>query len=533
MLNTLMFAPPPESVVPASPASRSTSQRGSGSRASAASARGRLSDVLGLRDQVYRFVQSLTDSQAEWRRRAAVRLALLAEASREGAEEIAVHARAVATLCSDPESEVRGAALSLLQALAEAGQSTAVSIYAPQIFELLQDKDAIVRRQTTSLCWTMALNGCAAALASRTSQIVACLEAPNALRVTPLRVLGAMAAGGEARVVAHEAGQAIVRSLRSKSVAVSIAACDAVAAVVRAGCASTFRSGSVWSHADSWPIFETLIVILQDAPEPDAKLASALALQAFAGADSEILTALRSRFLRRLRNVACSIFGTKSHEIREAISSVVDELPLEEQQRDTEREDSVEDWSRSAELTATRGGSPDYARLRSRFLDRQDDLSDTSNYDERVVAPPPQRRRTSDWQANPRRRYLHSMRDRPPSGQSRRSDAPCPNGDCDPSCVICQQKLTGNEPATALPCGHAFHANCIQTWLGAHRGRTCPICRRRPSGAMLSGHMRSRSASPSDFFSIDDMDMSDLPDIPLRPLNISISWSRSVRPFNP
>ena len=41
-------------------------------------------------------------------------------------------------------------------------------------------------------------------------------------------------------------------------------------------------------------------------------------------------------------------------------------------------------------------------------------------------------------------------------------------------CSLCLEH--GSPVRTSLGCGHSFHADCIQSWLGG-RGSTCPLCR--------------------------------------------------------
>ena len=43
-------------------------------------------------------------------------------------------------------------------------------------------------------------------------------------------------------------------------------------------------------------------------------------------------------------------------------------------------------------------------------------------------------------------------------------------------CAICCEDLDGTSPVQ-LPCGHAFHAPCVKTWL-VTRSRRCPLCNR-------------------------------------------------------
>jgi len=47
----------------------------------------------------------------------------------------------------------------------------------------------------------------------------------------------------------------------------------------------------------------------------------------------------------------------------------------------------------------------------------------------------------------------------------------------DNTCSICLEPLTQNV-ATALPCGHRFHKDCIVNWLSRSQGK-CPNCKQR------------------------------------------------------
>lgn len=48
-----------------------------------------------------------------------------------------------------------------------------------------------------------------------------------------------------------------------------------------------------------------------------------------------------------------------------------------------------------------------------------------------------------------------------------------PGSDFDPACAICFNDLTQADAIGQLPCGHAFHAQCIDTWLA--QKRLCPF----------------------------------------------------------
>lgn len=43
-------------------------------------------------------------------------------------------------------------------------------------------------------------------------------------------------------------------------------------------------------------------------------------------------------------------------------------------------------------------------------------------------------------------------------------------------CVVCLENFVGEELLMGLPCGHAFHQQCIVVWLAAGR-HCCPVCR--------------------------------------------------------
>ncbi|GJN20714.1 hypothetical protein PR202_gb08124 [Eleusine coracana subsp. coracana] len=43
-------------------------------------------------------------------------------------------------------------------------------------------------------------------------------------------------------------------------------------------------------------------------------------------------------------------------------------------------------------------------------------------------------------------------------------------------CVVCISTCRDGEEVRRLPCGHAFHRDCVDRWLARCR-RTCPLCR--------------------------------------------------------
>mmetsp|Transcript_130316 Transcript_130316/g.377001 ORF Transcript_130316/g.377001 Transcript_130316/m.377001 type:complete len:126 (+) Transcript_130316:90-467(+) len=76
-------------------------------------------------------------------------------------------------------------------------------------------------------------------------------------------------------------------------------------------------------------------------------------------------------------------------------------------------------------------------------------------------------------------------------------------GSDDEVCGICQSAFEGVAPGIKYPgdecpvvfgkCGHAFHLQCVATWLNASR-QTCPICRRDWEYGASSDQRRAAAA---------------------------------------
>ena len=52
------------------------------------------------------------------------------------------------------------------------------------------------------------------------------------------------------------------------------------------------------------------------------------------------------------------------------------------------------------------------------------------------------------------------------------------SGDPYETCCICLDDFTDGDKLRILPCDHAYHSKCIDSWLVKHK-RICPQCRKR------------------------------------------------------
>ncbi|RLN41843.1 hypothetical protein C2845_PM01G41790 [Panicum miliaceum] len=53
-------------------------------------------------------------------------------------------------------------------------------------------------------------------------------------------------------------------------------------------------------------------------------------------------------------------------------------------------------------------------------------------------------------------------------------------------CCVCMSACRDGEEIRSLPCGHAFHRDCVDRWLARCR-RTCPLCRAHVGGGGAVG----------------------------------------------
>eukprot|EP00931_Biecheleriopsis_adriatica_P006471 TRINITY_DN10786_c0_g1_i1.p1 TRINITY_DN10786_c0_g1~~TRINITY_DN10786_c0_g1_i1.p1 ORF type:complete len:489 (+),score=94.16 TRINITY_DN10786_c0_g1_i1:68-1468(+) len=381
---------------------------------------------LGSRNQdlVYLHAQKLDDREAEWRRRAAERLAALAESSRSAAAGVAEHSSRLIRCCRDRNEDVRTAALSALEAVVQAGEGMAVTSFIPQIADSLDDGSSIVCRRAASLCGAIADAGFAVFIAYHAEKLVRCVELGDSIRVTPLRALASLATGGEARVVLECGMQAIWKCFSDKLRAVRIAALDAFTAVARGGVEDRLqhwcRSQAPGATGESFDnVLNKISKLFFDDKDIKSRLAAAGVLRALADLYREETQAYWDQHRDRFASAAEDMFGEEGWQLQELIAML---------------------------LRASQRRPQAWAPGSRRSMEEADEGTD-------------------------------SEEECSEAGQ-----------ECRLECSICRRSLARHGAAKALPCGHTFHEHCVDRWLQGPgvRTRACPLCRRRPSSARLA-----------------------------------------------
>ena len=71
-------------------------------------------------------------------------------------------------------------------------------------------------------------------------------------------------------------------------------------------------------------------------------------------------------------------------------------------------------------------------------------------------------------------------------------------------CCVCISACRDGDDVRSLPCGHAFHRDCVDRWLALCR-RTCPLCRLHiaggPAVALVDHHQQQLSEDLVIWFS--------------------------------
>lgn len=269
--------------------------------------------------------QKLSDRQADWRQRAADRLASLAESSSVAASIVAAHSAAIMRCCKDDDPQVRGAALNALEAIVTAGEGLAVTSYVPDIAPCLEDCESIVRRRAASLCRSVADAGFAVFVAPHVGKLVKCLEMQGAIRVTPLRTFAALANGGEARAVVDAAMEAMLHALTDSLRAVRIAACDAWGSVARGGVQDVLRhwcAGQRVVNDGTVGVLSRIGRAFLDDADVNAKISSVAALRAMLQVDPDAVAAFCGQHLDRFRSQAHNMLGEEGQELRERVEAL-------------------------------------------------------------------------------------------------------------------------------------------------------------------------------------------------------------------
>lgn len=80
---------------------------------------------------------------------------------------------------------------------------------------------------------------------------------------------------------------------------------------------------------------------------------------------------------------------------------------------------------------------------------------------------------------------------------------PAPDSRFESTCVICLEECEGGKNSVRLPCGHAFHADCLHEWLLVARARPkCPTCSWQPSNPPGKAQVRAAIHSAPAIFKL-------------------------------
>lgn len=287
------------------------------------------SSVRSEDKQVNDLVRELESNDVEARRSAATSLCRLA-ALPGTAPIVARNSVSLTRLLRDKDGEVRRCVLRAMRSLVESGECQAVACQTRDIVTCLKDEDPVIRSKTAALCRVIAEEGGAVFLAPHVPKLMECFECSSL--VTPLDALRALADAGEAVAVAHGIGK-LVNALNDKSSRVRSAACEALAAIGRGGGGDLLRRLRIIEQADERagnntckPLLDVLTSLVQNDPDKDTQLASALALQSIADADPESAEILRERYSHLLVQVMCWPMSRTDKALRQVIRSILPEL---------------------------------------------------------------------------------------------------------------------------------------------------------------------------------------------------------------